>query len=59
MTKCDFCANSTYKNGSMVCRGYDYLACREAAELFADVVKSQNQQTRTVNKNINKNYKGR
>ena len=59
MIKCDFCTNSVYKNGSIVCREYSYFACEKAAKLLAQVAKSQNQQTRTVNKNINKTYKNR
>ena len=60
MTKCDFCRNSGYySNGQVYCDYRNKEACAEAAKLFAEVIKSQNQQTKTVNKNINKTYKNK
>lgn len=55
MTKCDFCTNSSYINGKVICSSHMTMACKEAIQVMAEVLKEQSRNKNT--KNINKNYK--
>lgn len=41
MNKCDFCTNSVYVNGKMICNSHMTMACKEAIKAMSEVMKDE------------------
>lgn len=41
MNKCDFCTNSVYVNGKMICNNHMTMACKEAIKAMSEVMKDE------------------